>query len=319
MLAWSAHASAYLHFAVDVDGKTMPLRWKSSPVRWYATNRGAENISASAFQTAVSRAFDTWRNVPSASIDFSFAGVTSALPFDDDGLSVLGFEDEPDLERVLGATSFVIDDVTGELIESDIFFNSTFSWSTSDSGESGRFDLQSIATHEIGHLVGLGHSALGESEPRPSGGWRVLGAASVMFPVAFAAGNIADRTLQPDDIAGVSDLYPDGDFAKRTGAVAGRVLLNGRPIFGAHVAAFDLEGGVLIGGFTINDAGDFQISGLRPGAYVIRVEPLDDADIDSFFDPDHVEIGFRPTFYSRLVAAPAGGSGPRFDVVVTPK
>lgn len=318
-LAWSVPTDAYLHFAVDVSGRTAPLRWTTTPVRWYATNLGVANVSASAFQTAVGRAFDTWQNVPTASIAFSFAGFTSASPFDEDGLSVLGFEDEPDLERVLGSTSFVIDDVTGTIVEADVFFNSAFQWSTSDPGQTGRFDLQSVATHEIGHLLGLAHSALGETELRPSGGRRVLASSAVMFPISFGAGNIADRTLQPDDIAGVSDLYPDGDFTTRTGSIVGRVLLNGRPIFGAHVMSFHLESGEFVGGFTLNGAGEFHIAGLKPGAHIIRVEPLDDVDLDSFFDPTAVEIGFLPTFYSRVVGVPAGGTSARFDVAVSPK
>jgi hypothetical protein len=319
LLACSVPASAYLQFAVDVNGRTTPLRWTTTPVRWYATNLGVPNVSATAFQTAVARAFDTWQNVPTASISFSFAGFTSASPSDEDGLSVLGFEDEPDLERVLGSTSFVIDDVTGAIVEADVFFNSTFQWSTSDAGQTGRFDLQSVATHEIGHLLGLGHSALGETELRPSGGRRVLASSAVMFPISFGTVNIADRTLQPDDIAGVSDLYPDGDFTKRTGSIVGRVLLNGRPVFGAHVIAFDLGSGEFVGGFSLNKQGEFQIAGLKPGAHIIRVEPLDDADLDSFFDAEGIEIGFQPTFYSRVVGVPAGGAAPRFDVAVSPK
>ena len=67
---------------------------------------------------------------------------------------------------MLGATTFNVDDVTGAIIESDIFLNSTFYWSVAANGESGRFDVESVATHEIGHLLGLGHSALGETELR---------------------------------------------------------------------------------------------------------------------------------------------------------
>ncbi len=318
-LAWAVPAGAYLQFAANVNGRTTPLRWTSTPVRWYATNQGVTNVSASAFQATIARAFDTWQNVPTASISFSFVGFTSASPFDEDGLSVVGFKDEPDLERVLGATSFVIDDVTGTIVESDIFFNTAFQWSTSDAGQTGRFDLQSVATHEIGHFLGLGHSALGESELRPSGGRRVLASSAVMFPVSFGTANTADRTLQPDDIAGASDLYPDGDFKQRTGSIVGRVLLNGRPIFGAHVMAFHLESGEFVGGFTLNNAGEFQIAGLKPGAHVIRIEPLDDADLDSFFEAESVEVGFQPTFYPRVVGVPAGGTAPRFDVSVVSK
>ena len=319
LLASAAVPAAYLQFAVDVNGHTTPLRWKSPSVRWFATNSGVQNVSAGAMQGAVARAFDTWQNVPTAAISFSFAGFTGATPFDEDGISVIGFEDEPDLERVLGATSFVIDDVTGEIVEADIFFNAAFQWSTADAGQPGRFDLQSVATHEIGHLLGLAHSALGETELRPSGGRRVLASSAVMFPISFGAGNIADRILQPDDVAGVSDLYPDDDFARRTGSITGRVLLNGQPVLGAHVMAFHLERGEFVSGFTLNDAGEFQIAGLRPGPHIIRVEPLDDADVDSFFDLGSIEINFRPAFYSRVVAVPAGGSAPRVDVTVGPK
>ena len=59
--------------------------------------------------------------------------------------------DRPDLARVLASTSFLVDGVTGELLESDVFFNSTFAWSVAPGGEPNRWDLESIALHEIGH------------------------------------------------------------------------------------------------------------------------------------------------------------------------
>jgi len=320
VLAYSAHPAAYMQFSVDVSGKTVPLRWQTVPVRWYASGQGTADVTAPQFQVAVARAFDTWQNVPTASVAFTFAGFTSAEPLDEDGISVLGFSNEPDMDRVLGATAFVVDDVTGELLESDIFFNSVFPWSTSETGVPGRFDLQSVATHEIGHLVGLGHSALGETDIRPTGGRRVIASGAVMFPIAMAAGTTTDRTLQPDDVAGVSNAYPDAGFASRTGSISGRVLLNGRPVFGAHVVAFDLQTGELVGGFSLTAQGEFVIAGLRPGAHMVRVEPLDDADLESFFDESQsVRVDFRPVFYSRLVGVPSGGAPPRFDVAVTPK
>ena len=320
VLTYSAHPAAYMQFSVGVNGQAVPLRWQTVPVRWYASDQGVANVTGLQFKSAVARAFDTWQNVPTSSVAFSFGGFTSADPFDEDGLSVLGFVDEPDMDRVLGATTFVVDDVTGELVEADIFFNSVFPWSTSETGAAGRFDLQSVATHEIGHLVGLGHSALGETELRPTGGRRVVASGAVMFPIAMAAGTIADRVLQPDDVAGVSNAYPDAGFASRTGSVSGRVMLNGQPVFGAHVIAFDLQTGELVAGFTLTVQGEFVIAGLRPGAHVIRVEPLDDTDLGSFFDESQtIRIDFRPLFYSRLIGVPAGGAPPRFDVTVTPK
>jgi hypothetical protein len=52
---------------------------------------------------------------------------------------------------------------------------------------------------------------------------------------------------------------------------------------------------------------------------VVRVEPLDDADIDSFFSPNGIDVDFQVTFHPRLVAAPAGGASDRFEVAVRPK
>jgi hypothetical protein len=310
-------AHAYLHFGTGVGNER--VHWAESQVRWMATNRGATGVSAAAFQTAVARAFATWQDVPTATITFAFGGFTSAEPFEDDDLSVIGFQDHPEMDRVLGATTFVFDENTGELIEADIFFNSSFEWSTAAGGDPDRFDLESVAVHEVGHFLGLGHSAIGETEIRPEGGRRVLGSGAVMFPISLGRGSIVDRVLQPDDVAGISDLYPTDAFESSTGGVHGRVRRGTAAVVGAHIVVFNTRTRALVGGFALGDDGEFQILGLTPGPYVVRVEPLDDADIDSFFDLDTIDIDFQVTYHPRLVAAPSGGVGPRIIVTVRPK
>jgi hypothetical protein len=139
-----------------------------------------------------------------------------------------------------------------------------------------------------------------------------------MFPISLGRGVVADRTLQPDDIAGVSDLYPDGDFRSDSGVISGRVRMGGAGVKGAHVVAFNPQSGTLIGNFSSTD-GAFRIAGLAPGPHVIRVEPLDDGDIDSFLDPPGVNVNFQVAFHPRLIVAPAGGANATFDVTVQPK
>ncbi len=127
-------AGAYLKFVVDIDGFPITLKWDRMPVAYFVTDRGSRTVSASDLQGAVSRAFGTWQAVQTARVSASFAGYTSAEPFDDDGRSTIGFTSRPELERVLGATGFVIDTTTGAIVESDIFFNSTFDWSVAPNG-----------------------------------------------------------------------------------------------------------------------------------------------------------------------------------------
>jgi hypothetical protein len=129
-----------------------------------------------------------------------------------------------------------------------------------------------------------------------------------MFPIAFPAGSTADRTLRADDIAGISDLYPEPEFTGRMGSVSGRVTRNGVGAFGAHIAAFHLATGTLIGNFSLNEEGGFSIAGLTPGPHILRVEPLDDVDVDGFFPADApVALDFRVTFPQRIVVVPRGG------------
>lgn len=312
-------ARAYLKFGFDFNGQSVALKWTRMPVRYSVAVGGVPGVTTTDLEVAISRAFATWEAVPSATIDFQFDGLTSALPGTDDGQTTLGFMPRPDLDRVLASTSYLVDGLTGDLIESDIFFNSAFPWSVASGGQPGFYDVETIALHEIGHLSGLGHSLLGETELTSGGGRRLVAAASVMFPIAFLPGSIVSRVLQADDVAGVSDIYPNDQFHDDTGSVSGRITLGAQGIFGAHVVAFHLATGVLVGNFSLSETGQFSIAGLAPGPHVIRVEPLDDADVEAFFDADTVDLDFRATYLQRLLVVPAGGDSGTVIIEVDPK
>jgi hypothetical protein len=308
----SMPASAYQTYGVRVGGRMVTLKWGSQPVRYHITSREVIGVTGEQFRDAAQRAFSSWQAVPGASVSAQFAGFTSADPFDDDGMNTLGFLNRPDLDRVLGATTFLVDRTTGEILESDIFFNSAFSWSVAQGGDSGRVDLESIILHETGHLFGLGHSSLGETELRAGGGRRVIAAEAVMFPIAFSSGSVTGRTLRADDMAGISELYPRDGGRRTLGSVSGRVTKNGQGVFGAHVVAFNPGTGKLVGSLTMNSDGGFTISSLEPGAYILRIEPLDDVDLDSFFSEDdvpRVDRDFKVAYAQELVlVAQAGGT-----------
>jgi hypothetical protein len=313
----SSSTIAYLKLGAMLNGRVIDATWKQQPIGYFISDRPGNGVTAMDLLAATQRATATWSGVTSANVRFAFQAMTTAPAEGIDGKTVLGFIDRPDLDRVLGATSFMIDTSTGEIVEADIFFNSRFAFSVAPNGQADRVDLESVVVHELGHLLGLGHSAIGETERSGNGNRRVIGSGSVMFPIAMTAGATADRVLQADDIAGISDLYP-APPTQDTGGIVGRVTKNGQGVIGAHVVAFNPETGILVGNFTLNSAGDFVIARLPAGPYILRAEPIDDADPDSFF-PSAIDTDFRVTYAPRMVVAPHGGSSPSIEIQVHAK
>ena len=319
-IVWAGATSpvaAYLKLGTAVDGRVVDVTWRA-PVRYFVSDADASTVTGADLRGALSRATATWQAVPSATVRFEYQGMTSAEPRMVDGRTTLGFLDRPELDRVLGATSFLIDTTNGAILEADVFFNSRFAWSVAAQGTPGRVDLESVALHELGHLLGLSHSALGETELTGTGGRRVIASGSVMFPIAMTAGTIADRVLQADDVAGISDLYPAANQVASTGGITGRVTKNGRGLLGAHIVALNPETGAMVGNFALNASGEFVIARLAPGPYILRVEPLDDAEVDSFFSTA-IDVDFRVTYATRMVVAPRGGSSSPIEIKVLAK
>ena len=140
-----------------------------------------------------------------------------------------------------------------------------------------------------------------------------------MFPIAFTAGTL-NRALYPDDAAGISDIYGGTAFHAATGSIAGRVTKNGSGVLGAHIVAFNPATSAMVGGFSLAGDGSFTIGGLQPGTYVLRAEPLDDADPGSFLSTSvNVDFNFTPAFATKLVTVTAGGTASGVELKVAPK
>ena len=69
-----------------------------------------------------------------------------------DGADTLVWGNYP-TEGVIAVTILGYNPATKEIVEFDVVFDTDYGWSTTE--ESGKMDLQNIATHELGHGVGL--------------------------------------------------------------------------------------------------------------------------------------------------------------------
>jgi hypothetical protein len=155
---------AYLRISNVVGDQRVPVTWAERPVDYFVSDRSVGGVSVVAFEAALQRATSSWASAPGSAINFRYLGRTAAQPLELDGRNTVGFLTRADLEGVVGLTATLTDVISGELIEADMFLNAAYDWSVADAGEEGRFDVESIALHEFGHMLGLSHSALGYFE-----------------------------------------------------------------------------------------------------------------------------------------------------------
>jgi hypothetical protein len=142
--------------------------------------------------------------------------------------------------------------------DADIVFNPHAKFSTSTPPLSNDFDLQSVATHEIGHALGLDHSGV---------------AHAVMFPFGDT-GESQQRTPSTDDLIAISFLYPSSNFLSYMGAISGQVMSpNIGGVFAAHVVAIDANTGNVVLDGLANKDGSYKLF-VPPGSYNVLVLPL---------------------------------------------
>jgi hypothetical protein len=219
ILAGAAPAAAYCRSTTcagadcprDADGcKTTgeKLAWPGVCVGFSLQRDGTAHIPIDDVQAVVAASFAAWSDVDCGGAAPSFASIAfseldrvscHASEFSEGGpnANVLLFQDtlwrfkgEGD---TLAKTTVTFDADTGEILDADIELNHAYNEFTI-ADDVVVYDLQSIVTHEIGHFLGLDHTPEGEAT----------------MNAAYHEGSIAQRTLEPDDVAAVCEAYPPG-------------------------------------------------------------------------------------------------------------
>jgi hypothetical protein len=300
-------AAAYQHLSESVGGTGVAAeRWQNLPIAVTIDN-GPTDISAE-----IGEALQTWNDVPTAQtlwgaatlavdssnnpVDFNGSNYGTAwgnltndgrqeVIFDEDGsgLAALGFA--PGAANGFGARRETV--IGGQAVIDDMFLIID--------GSRTSFDRRSTEVHELGHTLGVAHSSVGWAVGQDGSlSAELESQVPTMFP--FSIAGTERRSLEADDRAAISELYPDPSFTTTTGTIKGRVTRcgSGDPVLGANVRAINVANPTIqltrVTGFDGATDGSYTINGVPPGTYDVVVEPLAG-------DPDYLA---RLAMYTRV-------------------
>lgn len=127
--------------------------------------------------------------------------------------------------------------------------------------------LSNVITHEIGHLIGLDHTQLSSAQ----------GLATANYPVMYPILYRATASLHDDDIAAVSELYPDPSLATVYGQLSGTFIqADGTPIQGANIWAKENTTSKVysvVSDYLMQGTGYFKLR-LPAGTYTLHAEAI---------------------------------------------
>ena len=274
--------------AVTCSNATGFTHWTHSGISWYlnTANQGSGKT------TAVQSAMAAWTNVSGANYALSYAGTTTA-GFSTDGRNTLLWANGNGCTgSCLALTALVL--ASGQVItETDVTFNNAVTWTTNGNN----YDTQSVATHELGHTLGIHHTNL-TSTPRPT-----------MYAYYFGTGA---RSLETDDRSALQcaqNRYPpslaqlaahEADALDARQFSDGAVALSSRP----------RAGGALLR-YTMRNAGDvkldlFDVSGRHIVTLVQAYEAAGDHEVA--WDGASRSGSMRSGVYFARITTPEGAA-----------
>ena len=214
------------------------------------------------------QAGDHWNTLPDTFLRTRVVTTTN-LPIDsEDTINVISFANTPELRAaVFGALAFasLFSGTDGIITDSDIVFSDAGNFGGrnlpfSTNVEEDTIHMTSVASHEIGHTHGLGHSGV---------------AGATMFARTSNATDIQERP-KGDEITFARDVYGVPDVGARFGSIQGTISLSGGDTAnGVFVAVVDPTAGFIVSTLTDFDNGTYDTGPIPAGSYFVVAEPVD--------------------------------------------
>jgi YVTN family beta-propeller protein len=261
----------------------------------------APNISNGSDITAIQNAFAAWTAIGSTDLVATYGGTVAQTNSDGlDHVNLVTFVDNTfnfsNLVLAVGLTTSFESDTTiaarvykkGEIFDADMLFNPSKTFKAGGVGPG--VDIQSVATHEAGHMFGLSHSTI---------------QSSTMFyalPGGFAA-----RSLTSDDQLVYFKAYGSSAALSSAKNIHG-VVHNGNtnlPVPGAIVFLVDAAtNDTTACDYTLPD-GSYTFPGIANGNYFVAIHALDGTSSIGFIQPGNInalvaetaETNFKPEWY----------------------
>ena len=239
-------AFAAVRLTYQLNGTPTVVSWPASafPISYAIDRRVVTGLGGST--EPIDHAFADWTTVADASISFRSAGVVDGAKAGQDGKNTITVTDDLYAgQKVIALTTNWYDD-SAHIKEADIQIDPAVLGNA--------YNVQQVVEHEVGHLLGLDHSAV---------------LSSMMYPYVGFGGVAA---LDSDDKVSIAAMYPK---ASQGGALLqGRVYGDTGALYAAQVVALNDRDEPVATALT-DTAGQFEMKGVPSGNYRLYAEPLD--------------------------------------------